>query len=401
MPRDPDRAHPLLALVARLGERPYRRTAQPIHVVDQLLVRREAEIAVGWIRIEGEGPAADQRQQRDATEERAGEPGAPRDDDDHAADLPEGPPRAREHVDAGNDEDGRQGVERRGPAISADRVAGDRQRAERRRLLDAEDQQVLLRVVHRHVEGQRRAAPVIMRKHFDAGDDQDARVGRAGLRNARQVAVDPEVEHRALLADRAGQRSEGRQAVFDAQKVVLAEQQRPDPLLLGHRGELLEREVAGGQIGVEVEDRRQPVEALRRADDESPGDDGEQRGAANHASLLSRTNAAYRARSFSFATDVENASARARAASPSFRRSAGSRPSSISAAASASTSSGSTSRPHSPSVTTSGMPPTAVATTGSPRAIASTMTRPIPSFLDGMATTSAAARYGAISVVSP
>ncbi len=50
---------------------------------------------------------------------------------------------------------------------------------------------------------------------------------------------------------------------------------------------------------------------------------------------------------------------------------------------------------------TAGIPPTVVATTGSPSAIASTMTRPMPSFREGTTTTSAATRCDGTSAVSP
>ena len=215
-------------------------------------MRLQTEIAVGRVRIDGEGPAAHERDHRDGAEQRAGEPAALLDDDHHPAELLERAALEREQVDAWNEENPGQRVEHRRPAEPADPVAGDRQRA-KRRIVEAEDQDVLLRLVHLHVERQRRAGPVVVRQHLHAGDDQDARVGRARLRDTRQVGVDAEVEHRALLADRSRQRPERRQAVLDAQEIVLGEQQRADPLLLGHRGELLEGEIAGRQIGMQME----------------------------------------------------------------------------------------------------------------------------------------------------
>ncbi|PYM38976.1 MAG: hypothetical protein DME17_02630 [Candidatus Rokuibacteriota bacterium] len=89
-------------------------------------------------------------------------------------------------------------------------------------------------------------------------------------------------------------------------------------------------------------------------------------------------------------TSTVNSSARARPAWPSSARRTGSERSSISASASAAGSSGGTSTPYRPPSSTDGMPPTRVATTGTPSASASTSTRPIPSLRDGTATTSAA-----------
>ena len=137
-----------------------------------------------------------------------------------------------------------------------------------------------------------------MRQHFHAGDDQDTRVRRARLSDALEVAIDPEIEHRALVAKTTSQRPEWRQPVLDAQEVVLGEEERPDPLLLGHRGELLQREIAGGEIRMEMEHRRQPLERVRGAGDRdrhaSQGEhnDLEPRGATNHRSPLARTKAA-------------------------------------------------------------------------------------------------------------
>jgi hypothetical protein len=81
----------------------------------------------------------------------------------------------------------------------------------------------------------------------------------------------------------------------------------------------------------------------------------------------------------------------------------GSSSSSLRAAASAAGSSGGTSRPVTPSLTTSGIPPTAEATTAVPHAIASRLTIPSGSYSDGQANTVACdsswmtSRLGSIS----
>src|SRR5439155_14897567 len=56
LPRDVDGAEPLLAAVPRLRQRPHRHAARSVDVVDERLVRGEAELAVGRIRVAGEGP---------------------------------------------------------------------------------------------------------------------------------------------------------------------------------------------------------------------------------------------------------------------------------------------------------------------------------------------------------
>src|SRR5437773_1551495 len=173
----------------------------------------------------------------------------------------------------------------------------------------------------------------------------------------------------------------------------------------GHRqrGQLVEREVARRERGVHVEHRRQPLE-LRGARRGQTAEERHHEGSharVSHNIRFSRTSASYTAHILASATAVENASARSIAASPSFRRSGSSRPSSMSARASAAGSSGGTSRPHSPSTITAGIPPTAAPTTGIPSAIASTRARPIPSLRDGAATTSAAARDVTTSLTTP
>src|SRR5438094_506186 len=399
-PPDPDRAEPLLAVVARLGQRPHRGTARAIDVVDELLMGSQAQVLVGRVRIDDERPAPDERQQTDAAQDRAGEPGAARDDDDRAATPLQRAALRQKQQRARDDEHAGDNVERRRPADGRGvRVAGDRQRPERRGVGEAEHQQVFLRVVHHHVERQWRAGPVVVREHLDAGDDQDPRVGGARARDALQITLDPAREHRALLAGRAGERAKRQQAVLDAQQIVLGDEERANPLLFGQRGELLQREVARGEIGVDVKHRRKTLERDGRARD--AGDEERQQQDAPHASRFSRTSPSYTASIFRSATGVENSSALATAASPSFRRRPMSRPSRTNAAASAATSSGSTRSPDSPSVTTAGIPPTAVAPTGSPSAIDSTRTRPMPSLREGMATASAATRHDATSAVSP
>ena len=80
---------------------------------------------------------------------------------------------------------------------------------------------------------------------------------------------------------------------------------------------------------------------------------------------------------------------------------AGSWSASTSASASASGRSGATSRPVVPSRSTSADPPTAVATTGTAHAIASSSAIGIPSVRDGSTATSAARTYGATSATGP
>ena len=174
---------------------------------------------------------------------------------------------------------------------------------------------------------------------------------------------------RALLARHPRQRAERRQPVLHAEQIVLGEQQRTDALLVGQPHQPLEREVAGGQVGVDVQRRRArargppPAPATRQRRERGQ----DERAPPSPPSLRERDEPVVERRaSRRRRPSVENASARGRAAAPSLARSAGSRPSSMSAAASALASSGGTSRPHSSSTITSGMPPTRVPTTGRP-----------------------------------
>src|SRR5579885_1732308 len=98
---------------------------------------------------------------------------------------------------------------------------------------------------------------------------------------------------------------------------------------------------------------------------------------------------------------VYRASTRARPAAPSRARSPGSAPRRASALPSAAASPGGTRSPVTSSTTTSASPPTRLATTGRPAAIASNAANPTPSCREGSATTSAAARHAATSVRNP
>jgi len=161
-----------------------------------------------------------------------------------------------------------------------------REGAQRRRV-EAEDQQVLLRVVRGHVERQGRAAPEVVRERLDARDDQDARVARASLRHARQKVLDAGVEHRPLLVDHARERAKRRQAILDAQEVVLGDEQRADALPLGHAGQVLERDIAGREIRMDVQNRGNRLQRGGRHR-ERRGEHGEERGRAFHLSPFSR-----------------------------------------------------------------------------------------------------------------
>src|SRR5439155_803884 len=69
--------------------------------------------------------------------------------------------------------------------------------------------------------------------------------------------------HRARLVRHARQRAEWRQAVLHTVEVVLRHQHGGESLALGHVGQLLERELAGREVGVHVDDRGQPLVRLR------------------------------------------------------------------------------------------------------------------------------------------
>jgi len=92
------------------------------------------------------------------------------------------------------------------------------------------------------------------------------------------------------------------------------------------------------------------------------------------------------------ASALSSSVTRPRAASAIRFRRTGSVASLASPAARASGSSGATRRPVSPSATTSGIPPTRVATTGRPATWASTATLPMPSFREGITSTSNSGR---------
>ena len=87
------------------------------------------------------------------------------------------------------------------------------------------------------------------------------------------------------------------------------------------------------------------------------------------------------------ASQPNSAAARLRPAAPMASARPGSPTRAFRAAARAAGSSGGTSSPVSPSLTTSGMPPTRDATTAVPHAIASRLTMPSGSYSDGQANT--------------
>ena len=98
---------------------------------------------------------------------------------------------------------------------------------------------------------------------------------------------------------------------------------------------------------------------------------------------------------------VNSDSTRRRAASPSRRASSGSRRSRITASARASGSLGGTRRPVSPSTTSSGLPPTRVATTGRPAAMASSRALDMPSSTEDRTNTSKRGRSRAALGTAP
>jgi hypothetical protein len=111
-------------------------------------------------------------------------------------------------------------------------VAGQRQRAQRRRVGHAEHQEVFLEVVNGEVQRRRRARPVVVRHDLHAGDEHDVRQAALDLGDAAQGIVE-RVAHRALFARQAGQRAKRRQPVLHPQAKILGEQQRTDPLAVG------------------------------------------------------------------------------------------------------------------------------------------------------------------------
>src|SRR5438552_2511931 len=416
-PRDAQGTKPLLATVLDLRQRPDRHAGEFVDVVDERLMWDDAEVAIRGIGIFAEGPRARERERTHCAEDSARKPAPAANDDNGAANPLERPPLGRQKERARDQEEAGDEVERGPPREPAGgRVPRHRERLERRSR-EAEDEQVLLLVVHRHVERQRRARPVVVGHHLHAGNDEHARVARSRLGDTVEEARGATVEDGARLARDPRERAERRQPVLDAEEVVLAQQERADAGLLGLGGQLVAREITCRERGVHVEHRGQPLE-LRGARGGKTGEERHHDRGHTHLSQahprrrrarglrcdsprydspFSRASVSYTARIFASATAVENASARPIATSPSLRRSSSSRPSSRSAWARAVGSSGGTSRPHSPSTITAGIPPTAAPTAGIPSAIASTSARPIPSFRDGAARTSAAARYSSTS----
>jgi len=195
--------------------------------------------------------------------------------------------RAQQHR-AGNQEQHRQRVEERLPAVHAGgRVAHDGQGAQCLRVGHAVDQQVLLRVVHREVERGQRAGPVIVRDDLHAGDQQDVRQARLRLRHARQVRLDSSVE-RAFLTRHARQGTERGQAVLDAEPVVLGEQERADPLPIGQAHQAFEREITGRDVGVDVDDAPDPLQRRAGRSGRQREEQGQRQGAGRHRNPRAR-----------------------------------------------------------------------------------------------------------------
>ena len=211
----------------------------------------------------GERPCTHDGGDADGAQEQPGQPGATAHHDDRASQLPAPRARPRQQQHAGDDEHRRQRVERRlQPSDPGPRVADDRQCLERAPV-ETPYEQVLLGVVQRQRERERRARPEVVRHHLDAGHDQHARPRGARLRDAREVLVQA-VAHRARLVRHARERAKRRQAVLHAIEIVLGQQYGAEPLPLGHVRQLLEREIAGGEIGVHVDHRGDPLVRLRR-----------------------------------------------------------------------------------------------------------------------------------------
>ena len=261
-PRDAHRADRLLAVVACLGQRPDAHPARALDVVDQVLIGRAAGVRPRGVNRVGERPCT-----HDGGH------------DDRASQLPAPRARPRQQQHAGDDEHRRQRVERRlQPSDPGPRVADDRQCLERAPV-ETPYEQVLLGVVQRQRERERRARPEVVRHHLDAGHDQHARPRGARLRDAREVLVQA-VAHRARLVRHARERAKRRQAVLHAIEIVLGQQYGAEPLPLGHVRQLLEREIAGGEIGVHVDHRGDPLVRLRRVrrrSDQQPAERDEPR----------------------------------------------------------------------------------------------------------------------------
>ena len=111
---------------------------------------------------------------------------------------------------------------------------------------------------------------------------------RPHLGDARQIALGGGPD-RALLAANPGQRPEWRQRVLHAGQVVLGQQQRVDLLLIGETDEGLEREVAGGEIGVHVHDAAHALERAGGRGGQREGERQEQPGGSHRRRPLART----------------------------------------------------------------------------------------------------------------
>src|SRR5207253_5124966 len=96
--------------------------------------------------------------------------------------------------------------------------------------------------------------------HLDAGDDEHARVALLRAGDLGEEALGAAAEDGALLARDACERAERRQPILDAKEIVLAQEDGADAGLFGERGQLVEREVARLERGVDVEKRREPFD---------------------------------------------------------------------------------------------------------------------------------------------
>src|SRR2546422_3237027 len=92
---------------SRLRQRPHGHTAESVDIVDERLVRREAEVAVRRIGIDREGPRARERECAHRAEEPAREPAPAADEDDGVADPLDRPPLGDEQEGARDEEEAR------------------------------------------------------------------------------------------------------------------------------------------------------------------------------------------------------------------------------------------------------------------------------------------------------